>query len=256
MRPSITNRRLAKVRFFAVYSISVLLILLLVSSFIKNSGANEAGLAASEKKLAGIDALLHRRWEPLQAATLAWAESGDGNKAKAMDETKRLFQASVDSVRKSNADLADLQEKAAVLRLLNTFTESADREGKIAASVAARRSTGGNIANPAQKANDTGQWQNLLAQKEAEMAAMKEENEKVLAEKNRTIAALQANNAGQGTTKTDGATNEWKDRYNRLKSSADRTASQLQALKTSYKEVVDDNRRLIAQLQNARAGKN
>jgi hypothetical protein len=42
----------------------------------------------------------------------------------------------------------------------------------------------------------------------------------------------------------------------KLKENNDRYSAQTEELKKSYKDVVEDNRRLLAQLQAARAGRN
>jgi hypothetical protein len=257
MKPSITNRGLAKIRFFAVYSLSVLLILLLVSSFVisRPSGAGEGG--ALNQRLSAIDALLHQQLEPLQTATIAWAENGGNERAKAIDAAKISFQASVDSVRKAHSDLQNLEEKAAILRLLNTFTQAAERESRMAGalSVTGRR-VGPEAAPPGN--GDAQQLKKTLAQKEQELAALQQERDRAVAEKNRAIAALQERPSSQPiiTQNADAGSAEWKEKYNRLKRNSDKTSAQLEALTSSYKEVVEDNRRLLTQLQNARAAKN
>jgi hypothetical protein len=261
MKPSITTRALAKVRFFAIYILSVLLILLLVSSFRKTEGAASggAGTAAELKlRLSAIDALLHQRLELLETATLSWAESAGNEKAKAIDDAKTVFQTTVDSVRKANADLPNLEEKAAILRLLNTFTQAAERESRMAGALGIKgntsvRSEGGSQGNGALE-----QLKKTLAQKELEIAGLQQEKQQALDEKNRAVAALQNVPAAQPTVtqRQEAGSAEWKEKYNRLKTASDKTSSQLETLKESYREVVEDNRRLITQLQNARAGKN
>ena len=261
MKPSITTRGLAKVRFFAIYSFSVLLILLLVSSFRKTGDSASGGAEADaelKQRLSAIDALLHQRLELLETATLAWAESAGNEKAKAIDDAKTVFQTAVDSVRKANADLSNLEEKAAILRLLNTFTQAAERESRMAGALAIKSSTTVRSDAGSQGNGMLEQLKKTLAQKEQEIAALQQEKQQAVDEKNNAVAALQNRPAAQPATtqKQDAGSAEWKEKYSRLKTSSDKTSAQLETLKESYREVVEDNRRLITQLQNARAGKN
>ena len=83
----------------------------------------------------------------------------------------------------------------------------------------------------------------MLVDKEQRIADL----ENQLKQKN---AALQ--NGGQVTS--NDASNEWKQKYASLKSSYDKLAASEKALRSAYKTVADDNKRLLGQLQSAKKG--
>ena len=84
-------------------------------------------------------------------------------------------------------------------------------------------------------------------------------------EKDKTIASLQTqlkekeaalramSTSVPATTSTSGDT-EWKQKYSSLKASYDKVSANEKSLKTAYKTVADDNKRLITQLQSMKKG--
>lgn len=67
------------------------------------------------------------------------------------------------------------------------------------------------------------------------------------------VKQLQANLQNSSlSTGSDGS--EWKQKYSSLKASFDKLAQSEQALKSAYKTVADDNKRLLTQLQSVKKG--
>jgi chromosome segregation ATPase len=68
-------------------------------------------------------------------------------------------------------------------------------------------------------------------------------------------AALQnAISSAQPVTNTTSGDGEWRQKYTSLKASFDKVSANEKALKSAYKTVADDNKRLLSQLQSIRKG--
>lgn len=237
MNPSITNRGLAKVRFFAIYILSVLLIVLLLSSFLMPK--KTTGMVSVEPvpdKKARLTEILHQRMEPLQQASIVYFENGMTTEGlKKAEAELSLFLQLVDSLRKNHSSEDSDEETAAVDELLNLFAQRAQQQITV---LKLNQGAAVRTATPASAGSDL---QSLKA---------------ALAQRDKKIAELEARalSGPEGVANPDDG--GWKEKYTKLKSANEKTAAQLDAVKDSYKEVVEDNRRLIAQLQAARAGKN
>jgi hypothetical protein len=224
-----------------IYSLSVLLIILLFSSFLmpeKSADKSVTATTTGTNQRASVIELLHRRMTPLQLASISFVENGaSADGLKEVEKQKALFIEVVDSLRKQTADIDVASEKAEIENLLKNFALDAERELRFATSLSL---AGQNQAAPTDTAV------------RAELDRLKT----LLVQKDETIAELEKQKQIPAAGASDAEAIAWKERYNKLKASTDRSSSQLNDLKNSYKEVVEDNRRLIAQLQAARAGKN
>jgi hypothetical protein len=259
IKPNFSNRRLAKVKFFIVYTISVLLIVIVLSSFFKSGNAAVTSVPQENdnSRMAAVNEVLHGRLHSLQAATVFYLENGRPPEGLAAVERERLvFQSAIDSIRKGMTDISNTREKAAVLGLLSSFTTSADNQSRLARSPALPAGGSQAAVDPNSGAEVAGLKQ-MLADKQSQITALEKQIQEAVQEKNDALASMQNRPVAQpDNAASDDAAAEWKEKYNRLKSSADKSSSQLEALKSSYQQVVEDNRRLITQLQAARAGKN
>ena len=238
MNPSITNRTGAKVRFFAIYTLSILLLFFLVSSFflpIKKEGAMAKN--TTDKRASTIE-LLHRRMTPLRNASLTFFTAVSQEAKDEVDRQAAVFQTLIDSVRNDAAKAPDKSEEKELEEVLHLFTDAAGKEQKLVQSYQGK-SDDGNIAATVPATNDE-----------------LEELKAILVQKEERIAALEQQKQPSQSAVTGSGNPEWKEKYTKLKLAADKSSAQLEAMRSSYKEVVEDNRRLITQLQAARAAKN
>lgn len=256
MNPSITNRGLLKVRFFAIYTLSVLLIVLLLSSFLlpKNSASEHNASSLMINNRAAIIEQLHRRIAPLQLAAIAISEDGATADAwQNLEKEKAIFLSVVDSIHKKTAVISNEKDKAGIENLLQSFALDADRLHRLAkgySSAIASGTTGG---------AELEQLKAMLVQKDARIGELEQQKQLAENEKNTAIAALQnapAPSPNTVTSRKEQDATEWKNKYNKLKAASEASAAQLENMKTSYREAIEDNRRLLAQLQSVRAAKN
>ena len=268
--PKPASRKAAKTRFFVLYTVSVLLVLVLFASFTQGSGNDnyKASSDASATRIA-IDDLLHQRLERLETVRTQYGKDSSSAATNAIQAEKASFFAAVDSVRKA-ASLSGADEKQEIESLLTTFSRSAE-SGVVVVK--------GNAAGGPTK-EEMDELKDILAQKEQKIADLEkgsqgnQAGQALLQEKDKTIASLQSKVnaletqlAQQPKTATvarnDAGAAEWQNRYNKMKETADQLRSttktyetQANALKNSYKEVLEDNKRLASQIQALKAGKN
>lgn len=278
------NRGLTRIKFFATYILSVALILVLLSSFLKASSIrSEPAFVSSAVTPSKTDAnfaadeRLHGQMQKLQNTCVQYAlKAGSKEAADSLQQESTSFGQVTDSIRTTNASLP-ADEKQKLQTLLDAFSREAEKQVSLAKSFSSVRHDTVTMAGGSSSAQ-MDELKSTLAQKEQKILELTNQNQTALQnkdkatatalqEKDRTIAALQAKLNTQQTTMTKPVTNtggaEWKDKYEKLKLTYDKQkeindkyVSQSNSLKTAYKEVVDDNRRLIAQLQQARGAKN
>lgn len=270
-------------RFFALYTLSILLVLVLFASFARSNVAGipnspPASLASNVRTT--IDETLHRQMEKLEEVRARYA--GKDTTRAAMDAVqmeKASFFGVIDSIRKATASLASAGEKQQIEALLTSFSRSAETGVVVLQNTAAASQGAAGTAGPTKEEMD--ELKEILAQKEQKIMDLEKAAQgtqgtgAVLQEKDKTIASLLNKVTSLETTlaqrprtvpsgpANDGGAAEWRDRYNKLKETNDQLRStnqkyesQANALKTSYKEVIDDNKRLASQIQALKAGKN
>jgi hypothetical protein len=263
MTPTFLNRNSIKAKFFATYALSVILIIILLASFVnpnfsgRESMATAAALSAKDSQ-AAIDELLHTRMEKLEAAFASFTESGAPKEGMtALQQQESSFLSLVDSIRMSAASNKDGAQRRDIEELLNRFTHEAQNRMRLVKSYASLKQ---NTASVPSVNTDTrlSELKAMLDLREAEMRELERQNRLAIEERDKTITMLQNRPAVQAAPqqqRADAAVAEWRDRYNKLKASNDKITAEVNDLKLSYKEVVEDNRRLIGQLQSIRAGK-
>lgn len=280
--PKLFNRKATKIRFFALYTISILLVLVLFASFTQGriSDVGKTILPASSAITArtAVDELLHQQMEKLEDARARYAGKDTSRAATdAIQAEKASFFAVVDSIRKATASLSDAEEKQQIEALLTTFSRSAESGVVVLKNAAAAHDIATGKAGPTQEEMD--ELKEILAQKEQKIMDLERATrgaqgaQNVIQEKDKTIATLQnkitsletalAQQPKQLQPRNDAGAAEWQAKYNKMKEANDQLRSinqkyesQANALKTSYKEVIDDNKRLASQIQALKAGKN
>lgn len=257
--PLSSNRKTAKARFFAAYALSLLLILVLFSFFFKPASGSVGNLLASsdkdEEPHAAIYNQLHQRMDGLDQICARVANDKSPANLEQLQRESTAFFSKLDSLRNTVASLPNSGREKELTALLEAFSRAAEKQVSLAKGLPLEDD---NLVGPAEQ-------KSLLEQKEQRILALENENRQLLQEKEKLAADLQnaASVPVQASQRTVAGGTEWKEKYDKLKAVADRLKqsndqylSQSAVLRKSYKDVVDDNRRLLAQLQAARAGRN
>ncbi|HZH67165.1 MAG TPA: hypothetical protein VEY10_19905 [Flavisolibacter sp.] len=267
---TLEEQKRAKIKFFAVYIASVVLIVLIISSFWKTGASASAvdttpvGLPTENEKLVREDALLHSKLEALDtkySLALSGGKSGMAAQQANLQGAERDFAATLDSLENGAASVQDAQQKTALINIIAGFRKSFDSRRELMNSYTKLLSdttkTSAVVRNTSGASNEEMQeLKAILVEKEERVAALEKKRIDDLAEKDRIISSLQTQ-VGQKTkvpvqTKSTASDNEWQQKYAKLKASYDNMANQNNTLNRSYKSIVDDNRRLLSQLQAAR----
>lgn len=266
---TLAEQKRAKLKFFAAYIASVLLILVIIASFLqRNPPLSESATAVADpdaKRLMETDALLHNRMAQVDKA---YADSFSGNNLsgdalKSLQAAGISFSSTLDSLSKEAALLKDENRKGEMNHLLENFKRSFETRNALMNGYTAllndtiRNNSGGTLLTNMPATNDAAlqELKNVLVQKEEKIAALEKQRLTELAEKDKTIASLQnqvSQRANMSVQTNTGGDSEWKQKYAKLKASYDNLAGQNNSLNKSYKAIVDDNRRLLSQLQSAR----
>lgn len=265
--PKLANRKTAKRKFYGVYTLSVLLFFIVLSSFLKHvpaeKGDRESATTIKADTRLSVDPLLHREMDRVLSACSAYAtKSTSRDAAQNLQKESDRFSSLLDSIRIANASLA-ATEKQDLQALLDAFRQEAGKQVSVVKTATLLKSVPA-VGGSSAATEEMNELKGILVQKEQRIQELESQSGASLQEKDRTIASLQSRlNAlpPAGQEKTDGA--EWKVKYekmkaayDKLKTTSDQTINESSALKTAYKEVVEDNRRLLNQLQTSRSGKN
>lgn len=275
--PKLVNRKAIKIRFFVLYTLSVVLVLVLFASFTRGNDANNGKALISSSAAAtrvAIDNLLHERLEKLEAVRTQYSKDTSAAATDAIETEKASFLAAIDSVRKATS-LADANEKGDIEALLTSFSRSAE-----SGIVVLKDNSSDNAGKGGATKEEMDELKEILAQKEQKIADLEKAtqgtqgSQALLKEKDKTIASLQNKitslqtqltqqpKSVQSVSGNDAGAAEWRDKYNKIKAANDQLQStnqryetQANALKNSYKEVLEDNKRLASQVQALKAGK-
>lgn len=266
------EQKRAKIKFFAVYIASVFLIIVIISSLWKTSeaalpvGNTQASLPPTNEKLLREDALLHRNLEALDnqySLALAAGKSGIDAQRNNLQSAENGFKTTLDSLEKGATAVEDADQRTALVTMLAGFRKSFESRSKLMNDYTmlladTTRSAVAIQSIPATNNEEMQELKAILVEKEEKTAALEKKRVDDLAAKDRIIASLQTQVAKkqnvpvQSNTVTSDGDGEWKQKYSKLKASFDNMAAQNNTLSKSYKSIVDDNRRLLSQLQAAR----
>jgi hypothetical protein len=261
--PVYSNRKMAKIRFFATYAFSVLLLLVLFSSFLAPEPAPEEEVFSNQQEPAdkgtAIYTMLHQQLEKLDAVCTKVAGNKSTENLVQLQAEEASFHTGMENIRIEVAAIRDTGRAKEMEKLIEIFSRTGARQIDLALGAAPT------VAQN-ESSTDGDELKMILLQKEQRIAALEEQNRLLLENNEQSNTAL-SSGAGVQTPSTQREASsdaaEWKRKYERLKNdnhrlqeNNNRIASQTNELKKSYKDVVEDNRRLLAQLQAARAGKN
>jgi hypothetical protein len=269
---TLEEQKRAKIRFFAVYAASVVLIVVIVFSLWRNDSTDsaattQAALPVNNGTLLQADALLHDQVKILDnaySAALSAGKTGVPSQSSNLQSAESALKNTLDSLEKEAAGIKDAQQKAAVITMVANFRNSAETRSALMSTYTAlladtSRSIVSTVQNPASGTDtEMQELKSILVEKEEKVAALEKRRLADLAEKDKVILSLQSrvaqksNGPAQPVTSAGDSDREWRQKYAKLKTSYDNIAGQNNALTKSYKTIVDDNRRLLSQLQAAR----
>ena len=284
------EQKKARLRFIALYAISLLFIFIVVSAFWQNKEGAQADpidkeVAESNLFFMQTDTLLHARMEQLDKAFSSFLLSRTKNNnvdAGRFLQAKNSFTTVLDSIEKQAMYLSNGPKKNAMTNLAAKFRMAFIERNKILDAVALlpkQKRDSNLVAN-----NNTGRSQaeleelkKILLDKENKIAELERrtqvmqpgndkgltdllnQKQKELAGKDKVITFLESQlkqvHAKKGPailTSSNSSDGEWKKKYASLKESYDKITASEKSLKSAYKTVADDNRRLLNQLQAAR----
>ncbi len=267
----------AKIKFFAVYAASVLLIVIILASLWKGrSSMNEASATPTSvsdgDKFVAADALLHTGMEQLDnryTTLLTGNRQMLEENLKSIQEAEVSFKTTLDSMEKGTGSLRDEQQKREMDRVVVSFKKAFQSKAAIMKSYVellkdpSHPSTLVLQNNPNDPALQ--ELKGILVEKEQKISALELQRQNELSEKDKTIAALQSQlkqfQDGKAVVSavpqnSSGDQTEWKQKYAKIKAGYDNLVSQNNALNNANKTITDDNRRLLTQLQSIRATKN
>ncbi|MDB5208176.1 MAG: hypothetical protein JWR72_3251 [Flavisolibacter sp.] len=267
---TLKEQKKAKIRFFALYIASVVLIIVIVSSLWKDDSpamvvsGMEATSPTKNERLLQIDALLHNKLEIVDneyASAISAGKAGMQSRQNNLQSAESNFRTTLDSLDKEAATIKDEQQKSSLMTLVADFRKSLESRSKLMNGYTTLLNDTTNTAVGITGATGTTdaemqELKTILVEKEEKVAALEKKRLDDLAEKDKIITSLQSQVAkktnGPVQTPTTSGDSEWKQKYVKLKASYDNVAGQNNTLSRSYKSIVDDNRRLLSQLQAAR----
>src|SRR5688572_4637042 len=284
------EQKKARLRFLGLYGVSLVLIFIIVSAFWQNKNGTKVRsideeVAESNLYFFQTDTLLHARMEQMDKAFSDYLSQRTKNSnadASHFVAAKNSFVTVLDSIEQQAGYLSNGPKKNAMTNLSAKFRVAFNERNKIVDAVAVLPRHKGDSSqsastNTAQANAELEELKKILLDKENKIAELEKrtavmqpgnengmsdllnQKQKELAAKDKVIAFLesqlkQAHSQKQVvmTSNNSSSDSEWKQKYASLKESYDKVSAEEKSLKSAYKTVADDNRRLLNQLQTMR----
>ena len=257
-----------KLRFLALYGISLVLIFIVVSAFWqrKSLATPDVQAAETETYFIQFDTLLHARLDELDNMYTQFLKNPANNTAEvnAFLSTKNSMTTTLDSIAQQAAILASGSKKVAMEMVVNRYRNSLEIRDRLSTQLGympknrplpklPENNTDSSASN-----TDTERLRNMVAGRDQEITRLEQKAQADLKEKNDLIASLQnqlkQRSPGVISNNPSASDSEWRQKYSSLKASYDKVAESEKALKSAYKIVAEDNRRLLGQLQSMKKG--
>lgn len=266
---TLKEQKKIKLRFLALYGISLVLIFILVSAFWqKKSSATADVLQAAETETYFIqfDTLLHSRLDELDNMYTLFLKASADNTAEANGflSIKNSMTTTLDSIAQQAAILASGSKKAAMEMVVNRYKNSLEIRDRLTTQLGSMPRNKSlpqlpeNSIDSSASNTDTERLKNMVAGRDQEITRLEQKAQADLKEKNDLIASLQnqlrQRSPGVISNNPSASDGEWRQKYSSLKASYDKVAESEKALKSAYKIVAEDNRRLLGQLQSMKKG--
>ena len=241
---NLSGQRKAKIKFFAVYALSVLFIIAITASLWRNNAASAEMVNPIETEERGdsqvqeVDHLLHGKLKELDNLykTLTNNSSKANEYLPLIQASENSFSITLDSVTAETRNITSEQERQGWNTLLANFKNELQSRSSLYNS-----------------------YLQLLSTKPSTLAVTNSEEvqqlKASLEDKERSIASLQAELREKPSPviqNNSGALNDLQDKLAKSKTANEKLQNQINAMKQSYQTVVEDNRRLLTQLQSSR----
>jgi len=251
--------------FMLLYAVSLALIFIVVSAFFKRDDMVSTSAyhpdEGYEKNIVQIDTFLQSKLQLIDKSYIAYLNSNrqpDNKEAGDVLSAKNGLFISVDSIEKTAAGLREGPARQSILQTVNRFkTAYQTRDSLFYSLVLLPKGTipNYNVSTQGNSNTELETLKGILVEKEQRIAELEKSKPTDLQEKDKLIASLQNQLKRKEATQTTGSDDgEWKQKYSSLKQAYDKTSASERSLKSAYQTVVDDNKRLLNQLQTLRKG--
>lgn len=262
------EQRKSKLKFFAAYLVSVFLILVVFAALWQGDSAASSRPASFPATMSGenymeADAFLHNRMEELDGLYMS-AIGNNGAAINNLREAEKGFIASLDSLEDKAEEEENKAHKDEWQLLVSNFRTALQARGSMMNKLARMQQVTTPVSPVVKEAKPDNSAINAvvedlksqLAKKDEQLASLESQTRNDIAQKNRTIASLQEQ-VRKGTIvvprqNNSAAEEEWKKKYNAIRSRHTELNTAYNALSASFQSVVADNRRLLGQLQQLR----
>lgn len=245
------EQKKAKLRFIALYACSLVLMIGVVAAFWKKGAAAQpAGElpVSDDEYFVQYDTLLHARMDQLDERYAIYLKNlQNGNKeATGFLYARDMLATTLDSIEKQASFLTSGPKKEAIAQVVARYKNSLMIRSRLINELthipqkSTLPSTEPDVTSTNTSDPDVENLKTMLAAKDQRIADL--ENQ------------VKQNASQNGRQNTGGGSDEWKQKYNSLKSSYDKLAASEKSLRNAYKTVADDNKRLLGQLQSAKKG--
>lgn len=274
------EKRKAKFRFALFYSLSLLLVFVLMSAFWRKfgtPGSEHASFEANEAEsyFLPLDTALHRRLEDLDGRYSAYIKarkSGNVVGDEALLQAKNAFIKTLDSLDQQASYLKEGTKKTTLGFVTARFRKAVDDRESLMIDLMLLPRQAATAVGKTGKSADSAQLADLrrqLDERDARITALENAGAAngaagASTDKDKQLAALReqlqqkeaALQAARNTVQTrpSAGGGEWQQKYLSLKSAFEKTSASEKQLREAYKNVADDNRRLLLQLQSMRKG--
>jgi hypothetical protein len=279
-----TFKKNATLRFVTLYVFSLLLIFIVVTGFWqKGLGPKQPAIqqsSGSSEYFMQFDTLLHTKLDQLDNLYASYLNNLENGTADATNflSVRNELSTTLDSIANQASFLTNGSKKETMEMIVSRFRPSLEIKNRLINELTylprntALTKVQGVTIDQSYAKTEIERLKNTLAEKEQAINLLEQKlqqqpgtdgtvtnapTQKELADKNNLIASLQTQikqkdaalqRASQ--TNSNGSGDEWKPKYSSLKASYDKLADSEKALKNAYKTVIDDNKRLIGQLQS------
>jgi len=267
---TLKEKKAAKIKFFATYIASIILIIMIFAALWKNEPEvikiySTPSTVADNGKIAQADAFLHTKQQQLDDIYTAAAKAGVGeDMRKNLLSAENTFETSLDSLERVALSLKDEQQKDDLNVLVSRFRSSLQSRSSFMNTYVAINTDSGRFGSSDKAMQNTiaennatiEELKGILMDKEQKIAAFEKQKQTDLSAKDKIISSLQAQLAQKPTVPVQNTTaandGEWKQKHSKLKATYDNLVNQNIALNKSFKILVEDNRRLLSRLQGAK----
>ena len=274
---TIAEQKKAKLKFFAAYLLSILLVLVIFASLWRDSAAtaitsNVPVAKPSHQKFVQAYNALQSQFQELDNLSVSLVNSKEksGLKVQAVQAAQASVKNSLDSLSKEAASVSDDGERQELNNLVNGFRKTADNSAAVVNSyiaivndtsrVVVRTNT---VVQNVPVKDDAAlqELKGMLVEKEQRITSLDQQRQNEMAAKDKTINSLQGQLKQAQTVRptvvnvpqtVTGGDPELKQKLAKLKSTNDNLSSQNATLSSAYKALVEDNRRLLSQIQSMR----